>query len=187
MIWCSQLKQLHYYESSALEITSRKTLSWIRSIRAVMSLKPARFSWVIHTKLAASGKPSSRLQLSWLARRKLTAILDLTENLIHIYRRHSGTYLKIPIQEHSKPSLIQLIEAVNFIQERNNSGEAVLVHCLAGLGRTGTVLACYLIKKQGMQPEEAIDLVREKRPGSIERSQEESVSDYFRFLNAQTR
>ncbi len=57
-------------------------------------------------------------------------------------------------------------------------GRAVLVHCGGGYGRTGTMLACFLVS-QGWGPEEAIAEVRASRPGSVvARAQQSCVFKY---------
>lgn len=46
-------------------------------------------------------------------------------------------------------------------------GERILIHCLAGLGRTGTIAARLLVEL-GMEPDAAIQTVRRARPGTIQ-------------------
>jgi len=141
--------------------------------------EPRRFSWVMPWKLAASGRPTSKVQLTWLKRQGISAILDLTEGAPFPTEWVTGLeYKRIPMQDHMPPHWRELAEAVGFISEQIAQGRCVLVHCLGGLGRTGTVLACYLVKDQGLMPEDAIREVRKSRPGSIESSQEASVLSY---------
>ena len=57
------------------------------------------------------------------------------------------------------------------------------VHCAMGRGRTGTMLACYLVSKEGYSAEEAITEVRKRRKNSIEtRTQENAVMEFERSL-----
>lgn len=46
-------------------------------------------------------------------------------------------------------------------------GQRIVLHCLAGLGRTGTIAARLLVEL-GMDPDAAIRAVRDARPGTIQ-------------------
>ena len=62
-----------------------------------------------------------------------------------------------------------------------------MVTCQAGLGRTGTILACYLVYV-GYKSENAVKLVRELRPGSIQtREQEDAITNFEEHLKAAER
>lgn len=58
------------------------------------------------------------------------------------------------------------------IRSRLEQGQSVLIHCRAGLGRTGTVAARLLIEF-GLEPRAAIGAVRAARPGAIETGAQE--------------
>ncbi|XP_035238199.1 protein tyrosine phosphatase domain-containing protein 1-like [Anguilla anguilla] len=59
----------------------------------------------------------------------------------------------------------------------------VAVHCHAGLGRTGVLLACHLVFTTKMSADQAIAFVREKRPGSVQtRAQLLCVRQFAQFL-----
>lgn len=58
--------------------------------------------------------------------------------------------------------------------------QAVAVHCALGFGRTGTMLACYLVKERGLAAGDAIAEIRRLRPGSIETyEQEKAVFQFY--------
>ena len=81
------------------------------------------------------------------------------------------------------PEFSDLVNSVDFIHQRITNEEPVMVHCLAGLGRTGTILACYLIKYEDMTAGDAIEKVRQERHGSIQSfSQEEIIFRFEKFV-----
>lgn len=82
-------------------------------------------------------------------------------------------------------SLVGLIDAVKVIAFAVREGR-VAVHCHAGLGRTGVLIACYLIYALRISPSEAVHFVRIKRPRSIQtRAQISKVFDFARLLSTQ--
>ncbi|XP_072292010.1 protein tyrosine phosphatase domain-containing protein 1 [Eucyclogobius newberryi] len=82
-------------------------------------------------------------------------------------------------------SLISIIDGVKVLAFALNEGR-VAVHCHAGLGRTGVLIACYLIYTLRISPSEAVHFVRVKRPRSIQtRTQIGQVFDFARLLGTQ--
>ncbi len=71
--------------------------------------------------------------------------------------------LHSPILDQGVPSLANLTEILSWIDQMAAAGKKILIHCLGGLGRSGTIAACYLIWKNGVPAQEAISIVRKAR------------------------
>ncbi len=80
----------------------------------------------------------------------------------------------LPFPDKEAPTQEQIDQFVVFVDEKLKGGHRVLAHCLGGYGRTGTMLACYLVYR-GQTAAEALAEVRQKRPGSVETETQEAA------------
>ncbi len=146
-----------------------------------------RFSWLEDGFLAGCAYPDGEAALAELARRGVSTVVNLTDRPHDsaLLARHGLAEVHLPVDDFEPPSPEQLAEGVAGIERARAAGQRVAVHCGAGLGRTGTLLASYLVSR-GLSPDEAIKRVREARPGSVEMpEQEEAVRAFARRRSEQ--
>ncbi len=154
-----------------------------RKVHGKIARKPTNFSWLIDSKLAGSGMPTSLSEIDWILKQGVRSIITMTEDPLPGSWLKNVKYLHVPTEDFLAPDINQIDEAVDFINSMIQNNNPVMVHCAAGIGRTGTILACYLIKYEKQSVKEAIHRVRKERPGSIQsESQEMAVSLYYKFL-----
>jgi len=150
-----------------------------RKVHGTVTGRPDNFSWIIENKLAGSAIPTSIDEVKWVIDQGVKSIVTVREEPLGDEWVKEVKYLHIMSNDMGVPEFVDLVSAVDFIHRRITNNEPVMVHCLAGLGRTGTILACYLVKYQNMSADEAIQKVREERPGSIQSYPQEEI--IFRF------
>lgn len=75
----------------------------------------------------------------------------------------------------SMPEARALVEGILARMERQ---QTVVVHCLGGLGRSGTIAACVLTLR-GRPPDLALQLVRRARPGAVQTEAQEAFVAAF--------
>ncbi|KAK2847887.1 hypothetical protein Q7C36_009569 [Tachysurus vachellii] len=99
------------------------------------------------------------------------------ENQIYFYNFGMADFGVSPLEG--------ILNAVKVLAFSVQEGK-VAVHCHAGLGRTGVLIACYLIYTLRISANEAVHYVRIKRPSSIQtRAQINLVFDFARLLGSQ--
>lgn len=76
-------------------------------------------------------------------------------------------FLQLPVVDiFDSPPVDMMAEGVDFINGSValSPDSSVYVHCKAGRTRSATLVACYLVEKYRLAPEEAVELIRSKRP-----------------------
>jgi len=150
-----------------------------RKVHGTVTGRPDKFSWLIDNKLAGSGIPTSIDEVQWAIEQGIKSIVTVREEPLDDEWVREVKYLHIMSNDMGVPEFVDLGSAVDFIHRRITNNEPVMVHCLAGLGRTGTILASYLVKYRKMSADEAIQKVREERSGSIQSYPQEEIIFQF--------
>jgi len=148
------------------------------------------FSWLEEGRVAGCRGPRTDGDLAFLRSLGVKALVRLASNeesgLASADVQRSGIHdCYEPVHDWTAPSQEQLCRVIDFINRAVASAEAVAVSCGAGYGRTGTVLACYIVSK-GVPPEAAIEQLIAARPCSREilrvPGQREAVFEFYRRM-----
>ena len=150
-----------------------------RKLHGMITGKPDNFSGIIEKKLAGSAIPTSTEEVDWVKQEGVKSIVTIREEPLEDEWVKDINYLHVHSNDMGVPEFDDLIKSVDFIHQRITNDEPVMVHCLAGLGRTGTILACYLIKYEEMSADDAIQKVRNERYGSIQSFSQEEIIFQF--------
>ncbi|XP_068608422.1 dual specificity protein phosphatase 23-like [Brachionichthys hirsutus] len=146
------------------------------------STPPHNFSWVEPGKLAGMALPRMTSEYRYLLDNGIVHLVCLCERKPPHYDSCPELKLHhIEIADFTPPSADQIDRFLSIVERANAKGEGVAVHCMHGHGRTGTMLACFLVKTKKMSGIDAISEIRQLRSGSIEtQEQEKAVVQFYR-------
>lgn len=111
--------------------------------------EPYHLTWVT-SSLAVGHAPMSYAQLDSLKRQGIDAILNLCGEFCDLHDiecRQGFEVHYMPLEDEEAPAMVELEKALAWLDESIYLGKKVLIHCKHGIGRTGTVLNAYLLRK----------------------------------------
>ena len=135
------------------------------------------FFWLIPQKIAGGSLPKEFQDIEQLQKKKIRHIISLILDPSKIQELSAKFGIKahsIPIKDWGIPSHSQIQQFLTIIAENLANDEATFVHCLGGCGRTGTMLALYLVES-GYKSADALEEVRLIRPCSVETEEQENL------------
>jgi dual specificity MAP kinase phosphatase len=116
------------------------------------------------------GSQGNALDAQFIRRHNIRMIVNCTTEVDAPFKNRIPTY-RIPMDdaERSNPELLEHAEyvaaAMDVVRAR---GGSILVHCYAGVSRSASMTACYLMLVMGLSKDEAIRLIRAKKPETFQ-------------------
>lgn len=172
-----------YVAPVELPATSRDGVEVASSIGEVIfrdHTAPRGFHWIVPGKLAGCPAPGVSAPIDYdlklLAKTGITKLITLTETDLDqaALQRHYLSNLHMPIFDREAPSVGQTHMLLVRMQRMMDAGEILAVHCKAGLGRTGTILAAWMIREGGLSADNSMARLRRIEPGFIQSAAQEN-------------
>lgn len=160
---------------------------------------PRNMSWIIPGKVAGSSMPKREEQIKGFEEFGITTVINMmdeNEVKLSIYKNSPISHHIFGIPNRTAPSIQMMDTIMNIMEDTVGLGGSVLIHCGGGVGRAGTVLACYILKhgitgklnrnfatQLTYNATSCVEELRKLRPKSIESDeQEKGISDYNSHL-----
>jgi len=144
--------------------------------------------WILPGKFMVGPYPGdpipdkARQKLRWLLNQGISFFLDLTEEderdlIPYVPKLEQEAvslgwkveYLRTSIRDYDTPSQKEMVQILNSLDAALSAGHRVYLHCFGGVGRTGTVVGCYLVR-HGRTGIEALDWIAHLRRYNPNRS-----------------
>jgi cell division cycle 14 len=134
-------------------------------------------NWIIPNKILAFSSPTDAAKdglpaeffLPKFKKMGITGVIRLNEPLYdaNVLRGEGIKVYDLEFQDGSCPSDEVISTFMGMCDQELRAGGAVAVHCRAGLGRTGTLIACHIMMKQVFEARSLLGWLRIARPGMV--------------------
>ena len=108
-----------------------------------------RLEWVTDD-LAVGYAPMSYADLDEIKKRGVDAIVNLCAEYCDLHEIEAKTGFEVyylPIPDENAPDMEDLEKALEWLDDAIHMGKKILIHCRFGIGRTGTFVTAYLVRK----------------------------------------
>jgi protein-tyrosine phosphatase len=155
--------------------------------------------WVTPERLLAGEYPGASDATK--AREKLHAFLDAgIRSFVDLTEAHELTaydgllseiaaarevdvrYRRMSVEDLGIPTMTHMSEVLRHIDSEIREGRAVYVHCWGGIGRTGTVVGCWIVQSEHRTAEEALQRITELRRTVPERRASPETDEQRTFV-----
>ncbi len=135
--------------------------------------KPTLYSYQLSDNVWAGEYPgaledkAAQMKIEKMINFGITAFIDLTEEGELKPYQHllpdGVCYNRFPIRDVSVPVSSEFVnEVLKTMNSMLDNGKVIYLHCWGRTGRTGTIGACFLMQKENISAEGAIELMRER-------------------------
>jgi protein-tyrosine phosphatase len=133
-----------------------------------MPERTAPFTWIVKNKIAASWWPDASL-IEIYRKEGIKVIINCSEFDNHYDIPGDFNYFHINIPDFGTPTEFQLNKFFNITSQYGENGSPIVVHCVAGCGRTGIMIVAWAAYNgyipEGLDP---VKWIRKLRPCCLE-------------------
>jgi cell division cycle 14 len=150
----------------------------VEEYKRLCKVEEGDMNWVLPGSIIAFSSPSicpaegldPRYYIQYFQSKRVTAIIRLNERLYEdkYFIANGIRVYPMEIPDCTAPQENRILEFIKILENEIELRKGVVaVHCRAGLGRTGTMIAAYLMFKHNIDAGEAIAWTRLCRPGCV--------------------